>query len=145
MQTRHWDGQISTGCHPSRRATPIISVRHVSTQKGCEWFEMQFHHFKGGENTCWTNTQETDKGSEREAAILACWRCSWQCPFADRVLCLLVYADKNTNEVEAKAFLEEYNSTAEVVWNAYTEASWSYNTDINEENKNEMVSQSDRG
>lgn len=61
------------------------------------------------------------------------------------MLCLLVYADKNTNEVEAKAFLEEYNSTAEVVWNAYTEASWSYNTDINEENKEEMVSQSDLG
>lgn len=36
-------------------------------------------------------------------------------------------------------FLDEYNSTAEKVWNAYTEASWSYNTDINEDNKQEMV------
>lgn len=44
--------------------------------------------------------------------------------------------------MEAKAFLDEYNSTAEEVWNAYTEASWSYNTDINEENKQEMVSKS---
>lgn len=59
------------------------------------------------------------------------------------MVCLLVYADKNTNEVEAKAFLDEYNSTAEVVWNAYTEASWSYNTDINDATRNEMVSKSD--
>lgn len=58
------------------------------------------------------------------------------------MVCPLVYADKNTNEVEAKAFLDEYNRTAEEVWNAYTEASWSYNTDINEANKQEMVSQS---
>uniref|UniRef100_A0A8C5GLA4 Angiotensin-converting enzyme n=1 Tax=Gouania willdenowi TaxID=441366 RepID=A0A8C5GLA4_GOUWI len=43
--------------------------------------------------------------------------------------------DKNTDELDAKAFLEEYNSTAEVVWNTYTEASWKYNTDINEANK----------
>lgn len=45
--------------------------------------------------------------------------------------------------MEAKALLDEYNSTAEEVWNAYTEASWSYNTDINEANKEAMVSQSD--
>uniref|UniRef100_A0A8C4IMK9 Angiotensin-converting enzyme n=1 Tax=Dicentrarchus labrax TaxID=13489 RepID=A0A8C4IMK9_DICLA len=43
--------------------------------------------------------------------------------------------DKNTDELDAKTFLNEYNSTAEVVWNAYTEASWKYNTDINEANK----------
>ncbi|KAK5850642.1 hypothetical protein PBY51_001503 [Eleginops maclovinus] len=46
---------------------------------------------------------------------------------------------KNTDELNAKAFLEEYNRTAEVVWNAYTEASWKYNTDINEVNKQEML------
>uniref|UniRef100_A0A8C9ZT09 Angiotensin-converting enzyme n=1 Tax=Sander lucioperca TaxID=283035 RepID=A0A8C9ZT09_SANLU len=43
--------------------------------------------------------------------------------------------DKNTDELDAKNFLNEYNSTAEVVWNAYTEASWKYNTEINEANK----------
>uniref|UniRef100_A0A8D3EAR7 Angiotensin-converting enzyme n=1 Tax=Scophthalmus maximus TaxID=52904 RepID=A0A8D3EAR7_SCOMX len=43
--------------------------------------------------------------------------------------------DKNTDELDAKKFLDEYNSTAEGVWNAYTEASWKYNTDINEGNK----------
>lgn len=55
------------------------------------------------------------------------------------MICPLVYADKNTNEVEAKVFLDEYNSTAEEVWNAYTEASWSYNTNITDANKEEMV------
>nr|XP_057917210.1 angiotensin-converting enzyme isoform X2 [Doryrhamphus excisus] len=47
--------------------------------------------------------------------------------------------DKNTDELEAKKLLDEYNSTAEVVWNAYTEASWAYNTDINEANKQKML------
>lgn len=41
-------------------------------------------------------------------------------------------------------FLDEYNSTAEEVWNAYTEASWSYNTNITEANKEEMVRPSDK-
>ncbi|XP_054454528.1 angiotensin-converting enzyme [Anoplopoma fimbria] len=47
--------------------------------------------------------------------------------------------DKNTDELDAKKILNEYNSTAEVVWNAYTEASWKYNTDINEANKQAML------
>ncbi|XP_064807077.1 angiotensin-converting enzyme-like [Oncorhynchus masou masou] len=47
--------------------------------------------------------------------------------------------DKIADEVQAKKFLEEYNSTSEGVWNAYTEASWAYNTDINEENKQNML------
>ncbi|XP_069012000.1 angiotensin-converting enzyme isoform X2 [Embiotoca jacksoni] len=47
--------------------------------------------------------------------------------------------DKNTDELDAKKFLDEYNSTAEVVWNTYTEASWKYNTDINEANKKAML------
>ncbi|TSK14531.1 Angiotensin-converting enzyme [Bagarius yarrelli] len=48
-------------------------------------------------------------------------------------------ANKITDEAQAKLFLAEYNSTAEEVWNAYTEASWAYNTDINEENKQFML------
>uniref|UniRef100_A0A8C3B3R6 Angiotensin-converting enzyme n=1 Tax=Cyclopterus lumpus TaxID=8103 RepID=A0A8C3B3R6_CYCLU len=47
--------------------------------------------------------------------------------------------DKNTDELEAKKFLDDYNSTAEVMWNAYTEASWMYNTDINKANKQAML------
>uniref|UniRef100_A0A8C8J332 Angiotensin-converting enzyme n=1 Tax=Oncorhynchus tshawytscha TaxID=74940 RepID=A0A8C8J332_ONCTS len=47
--------------------------------------------------------------------------------------------DLIADEVQAKNFLEEYNSTAEVVWNAYTEASWAFNTDINEKNRQNML------
>uniref|UniRef100_A0A4W4GRH0 Angiotensin-converting enzyme n=2 Tax=Electrophorus electricus TaxID=8005 RepID=A0A4W4GRH0_ELEEL len=47
--------------------------------------------------------------------------------------------DKITDETQAKLFLAEYNTTAERVWNAYTEASWAYNTDINEINKQIML------
>ncbi|XP_053121534.1 angiotensin-converting enzyme isoform X2 [Hemicordylus capensis] len=47
--------------------------------------------------------------------------------------------DKITDEAEAKTFLEEYNRTAEVVWNAYTEASWSYNINITDHNKQIML------
>uniref|UniRef100_A0A672PYM2 Angiotensin-converting enzyme n=1 Tax=Sinocyclocheilus grahami TaxID=75366 RepID=A0A672PYM2_SINGR len=46
---------------------------------------------------------------------------------------------KITDEMLAKQFLEQYNSTAEEVWNAYTEASWTYNTDITEANKEIML------
>lgn len=55
-----------------------------------------------------------------------------------------VYADKNTDELDAQKLLEEYNSTAEVVWYAYTEASWKYNTDLNEANKQAMVRPTDQ-
>lgn len=61
---------------------------------------------------------------------------SWILHFS---LLLLAYADKNTDELDAKQFLETYNETAELYWNAYTEASWAYNTDINDENKQAMV------
>lgn len=47
--------------------------------------------------------------------------------------------DKIADEATAKSFLEEYNSTAEVVWNAYTEASWSYNINITENTKQTML------
>lgn len=47
--------------------------------------------------------------------------------------------DKVTDEAKAEKFLAEYNSSAEVVWNAYTEASWAYNVNITEHNKKIMV------
>lgn len=47
--------------------------------------------------------------------------------------------DKIADEAQAKEFLSEYNSTAEAVWNAYTEASWAYNTNITDHNKEIMV------
>ncbi|KAJ7427155.1 hypothetical protein WISP_09289 [Willisornis vidua] len=47
--------------------------------------------------------------------------------------------DKIADEAQAKEFLAEYNRTAEAVWNAYTEASWSYNTNITDHNKEVML------
>ncbi|XP_075767286.1 angiotensin-converting enzyme [Pelodiscus sinensis] len=47
--------------------------------------------------------------------------------------------DKIADEAQARDFLAEYNSTAEAVWNAYTEASWVYNTNITDHNKQIML------
>lgn len=47
--------------------------------------------------------------------------------------------DKNANERQAEDFLSQYNSTAEQVWNDYTEASWAYNTNITEHNNQVML------
>ncbi|XP_018410702.1 PREDICTED: angiotensin-converting enzyme isoform X3 [Nanorana parkeri] len=47
--------------------------------------------------------------------------------------------DKNANERQAQDFLGEYNTTAEQVWNDYTEASWAYNTNITEHNNQVML------
>ncbi|XP_014329010.1 angiotensin-converting enzyme [Xiphophorus maculatus] len=47
--------------------------------------------------------------------------------------------DKNTDELHAKQFLDEYNSTVEIVWNAYTEANWKYNTNITGANNQEVL------
>ncbi|XP_035263080.1 angiotensin-converting enzyme-like [Anguilla anguilla] len=50
--------------------------------------------------------------------------------------------DKISDEEKAKQFLEQFNSTAEKVWNAYTEASWAYNTNITDTNKEIMLQKS---
>ncbi|KAM9296895.1 LOW QUALITY PROTEIN: angiotensin-converting enzyme [Gastrophryne carolinensis] len=47
--------------------------------------------------------------------------------------------EKIADERQAEDFLSEYNSTAEVVWNDYTEASWAYNTNITEHNNQVML------
>lgn len=49
------------------------------------------------------------------------------------------FLEKNANEKQAEDFLSDYNSTAEQVWNDYTEASWNYNTNITEHNNQVMV------
>lgn len=72
---------------------------------------------------------------------------SWSGAFAKRRTLLTPFLfpcfspslDKIADEAQAKEFLAEYNSTAEVVWNAYTEASWAYNTNITDYNKEIMV------
>nr|XP_014345475.1 PREDICTED: angiotensin-converting enzyme-like [Latimeria chalumnae] len=50
--------------------------------------------------------------------------------------------DKIADEAQAQEFLAEYNRTAEKVWNAYSEASWTYNTNITEHNKQIMLQKS---
>lgn len=47
--------------------------------------------------------------------------------------------EKNANERQAVDFLSLYNSTAEEVWNTYTEASWAYNTNITDYNNKIML------
>ncbi|XP_028675845.1 angiotensin-converting enzyme [Erpetoichthys calabaricus] len=47
--------------------------------------------------------------------------------------------DKNTDETDAVQFIEKFDTMAKEVWNAYTEASWAYNTDINSKNKEIML------
>ncbi|XP_068118779.1 angiotensin-converting enzyme isoform X1 [Hyperolius riggenbachi] len=47
--------------------------------------------------------------------------------------------EKIADEKLADDFLSEYNSTAEVVWNDYTEASWAYNTNITDHNNQVML------
>ncbi|XP_076153977.1 angiotensin-converting enzyme [Alosa pseudoharengus] len=44
-----------------------------------------------------------------------------------------------SDEAQARRFLADYNSTAEGVWNAYTEASWAYNTNITDHNQQNML------
>ncbi|XP_042639493.1 angiotensin-converting enzyme [Orycteropus afer afer] len=41
--------------------------------------------------------------------------------------------DLVTDEAEAQKFVEEYDKTAQVVWNEYAEANWNYNTNITKE------------
>ncbi|KAM4843363.1 angiotensin-converting enzyme isoform 1-T1 [Thomomys bottae] len=42
--------------------------------------------------------------------------------------------DLVTDEAEANKFVQEYEQTAQVVWNKYAEANWNYNTNITTEN-----------
>jgi len=45
----------------------------------------------------------------------------------------------NTNENEAKAFLEEYNTKYGALLNAYVIAAWNYETNLTDENANQIV------
>ena len=46
----------------------------------------------------------------------------------------------NTNEDEAKAFLQEYNTQYGALLNAYVKASWNYETNLTDENAYQVVS-----
>ncbi|XP_007958103.1 angiotensin-converting enzyme-like protein Ace3 [Orycteropus afer afer] len=43
------------------------------------------------------------------------------------------------NESEAKAFLQSYEQTTQVVWNKFMEATWNYVTNITKKNREEML------
>ncbi|XP_004749261.2 angiotensin-converting enzyme-like protein Ace3 isoform X1 [Mustela putorius furo] len=47
--------------------------------------------------------------------------------------------DKFYNETVAKAFLQFYEHTAQVVWNQFMEATWNYVTNITKKNREEML------
>lgn len=47
--------------------------------------------------------------------------------------------DKFYNETVAKAFLQFYEHTAQVVWNQFMDATWNYVTNITNKNREEMV------
>lgn len=60
--------------------------------------------------------------------------------FGSLVLTLsTVSAGDNSNETEAEMFLQEYNDRAQTVYPESIEISWTYNTDITEENQQAMV------
>ncbi|XP_072105103.1 angiotensin-converting enzyme isoform X2 [Mobula birostris] len=50
--------------------------------------------------------------------------------------------DKITDENQANAFIDEYNTEAEKVWYESSEASWTYNTNITEHNNKIMLEKS---
>ncbi|XP_067869242.1 angiotensin-converting enzyme [Heterodontus francisci] len=50
--------------------------------------------------------------------------------------------DKVTDENIAKQFIDDYNKVTETVWFDYTEASWTYNTNITEHNNQVMLEKS---
>ncbi|XP_017919506.1 PREDICTED: angiotensin-converting enzyme [Capra hircus] len=50
-----------------------------------------------------------------------------------------VSADQLYNETVAKAFLQFYDRTAQVVWNQFMEAAWNYVTNITKKNQEEML------
>lgn len=47
--------------------------------------------------------------------------------------------DELYSETVAKAFLQFYERTAQVVWNQFMEATWNYVTNITNKNREEMV------
>ena len=55
--------------------------------------------------------------------------------WVDNYLAVLTYY-----ETVAKAFLQFYDRTAQVVWNQFMEAAWNYVTNITKKNQEEMDS-----
>uniref|UniRef100_A0A7N5KD44 Angiotensin-converting enzyme n=1 Tax=Ailuropoda melanoleuca TaxID=9646 RepID=A0A7N5KD44_AILME len=62
-------------------------------------------------------------------------------PSQDIIMPTSFSTDKFYNETVAKAFLQFYEHTAQVVWNQFMDATWNYVTNITNKNREEMVTQ----
>uniref|UniRef100_A0A8C3WTT6 Angiotensin-converting enzyme n=1 Tax=Catagonus wagneri TaxID=51154 RepID=A0A8C3WTT6_9CETA len=60
-------------------------------------------------------------------------------PCQDSTMLISFSTDELYNETVAKAFLQFYEHTAQVVWNQFMEATWNYVTNITNKNREEML------
>ncbi|KAJ1072012.1 hypothetical protein K5549_013879 [Capra hircus] len=80
------------------------------------------------------------------SAVLLAMGTRWTCPGSPLlvlVCCAVAQSDQDSdqlyNETVAKAFLQFYDRTAQVVWNQFMEAAWNYVTNITKKNQEEML------
>ncbi|CAI9163571.1 unnamed protein product [Rangifer tarandus platyrhynchus] len=80
------------------------------------------------------------------AAVLLVMGTRWTCPGPSLFVlfcCAMAQGDQDSdqlyNETMAKAFLQFYERTAQVVWNRFMEAAWNYVTNITKKNQEEML------
>ncbi|XP_060242521.1 angiotensin-converting enzyme isoform X2 [Meriones unguiculatus] len=68
--------------------------------------------------------------NQRNGEVLGWPEYQWRPPLPDNYP---EGIDQVTDEAEADRFVEEYDRTAQVLWNEYAEANWHYNTNITRE------------
>ncbi|XP_055435571.1 angiotensin-converting enzyme-like protein Ace3 [Bubalus kerabau] len=80
------------------------------------------------------------------SAVLLVMGTRWTCPGPSLLVlfcCAVAQGDKDSdqlyNETMAKAFLQFYDRTAQVVWNQFMVAAWNYVTNITKKNQEEML------
>ncbi|XP_061248289.1 angiotensin-converting enzyme-like protein Ace3 isoform X2 [Bos javanicus] len=80
------------------------------------------------------------------SAVLLVMGTRWTCPGPSLLVlfcCAVAQGDQDSdqlyNETVAKAFLEFYERTAQVVWNQFMAAAWNYVTNITKKNQEEML------
>ncbi|XP_059734555.1 angiotensin-converting enzyme-like protein Ace3 isoform X2 [Bos taurus] len=80
------------------------------------------------------------------SAVLLVMGTRWTCPGPSLLVlfcCAMAQGDQDSdqlyNETVAKAFLEFYERTAQVVWNQFMAAAWNYVTNITKKNQEEML------
>ncbi|XP_075846496.1 angiotensin-converting enzyme [Microtus pennsylvanicus] len=72
-------------------------------------------------------SQWLQEQNQRNGEVLGWPEYQWRPPLPDNYPYSI---DLVTDETEANRFVEEYDRTAQVLWNAYAEANWHYNTNI---------------